>query len=244
MDPDNPTDRTVIQVHVLAQPLVSWGLAHLVQSAAPAMRVGSESSTVADCLAALQPDGAHVVLLDLDAPGMPKNIADLVNQGNAQVLVLTGSTRTDVLDNAILAGARGVVSKDEQPATLIKAIERVQSGEIWLDRETTGRIFMQLVAHQEQPAAREIDSVQMKIDSLTRRERQTVEALAADASSPGKVVADRLHISEHTLRNHLTAIYDKLDIHNRVELYAFAHQHGLVNDRTTSQVNKIDFNAD
>ena len=58
-------------------------------------------------------------------------------------------------------------------------------------------------------------------------ERQTIAAVASDASAPGKVIADRLCISEHTLRNHLTSIYNKLGVCNRLDLYAFATRHSL-----------------
>ena len=71
------------------------------------------------------------------------------------------------------------------------------------------------------------DPEQRRIDQLTPRERQLVVTLASDAAAPGKVVAQRLHISEHTLRNHLTSVYGKLGVSNRVELYAFAQRHGL-----------------
>ncbi len=65
----------------------------------------------------------------------------------------------------------------------------------------------------------------------TLRERQTIAAMTSDAGAPGKVIADRLCISEHTLRNHLTSIYSKLGLSNRVDLYAYATRNRLTDLR-------------
>ena len=227
MQANGPQGSAAIQVHIVALPLTAWGLVRLLQDEAHAMQVASQSSTVAECLAALQPGSTQVVLVDLDGPTIMEDLSALSSKSNTKILVLTGWLQADLLDRAILAGARGVVSKREQPATLLKAIQCLHRGEIWMDRDATGRIFMQLVKRQGQPDEKEDEAVQIKIASLTRRERQTVAALASNANAPGKVIANQLHISEHTLRNHLTAIYDKLQVSNRLALYAFAHRHGL-----------------
>jgi DNA-binding NarL/FixJ family response regulator len=127
-------------------------------------------------------------------------------------------------DSAVLSGARGVVDKREAAPTLLKAIEKVHEGQIWIDRNATSRIFLELARKK---AANAKDPEQQKITCLTPRERQTIAAMVGDASAPGKRVAELLHISERTLRNHLTSIYSKLGLTNRVDLYAYAHRHGL-----------------
>ena len=76
-------------------------------------------------------------------------------------------------------------------------------------------------------AAAPADKEQEKIAALTLRERQTIAAMSVHVGVPGKVIAERLCISEHTLRNHLTSIYDKLGVVNRVDLYAYATRHAL-----------------
>jgi DNA-binding CsgD family transcriptional regulator len=78
-----------------------------------------------------------------------------------------------------------------------------------------------------QSAAHANDPERLKIATLTARERQTIAAVAGDAAAPGKVLAGRLCISEHTLRNHLSAIYGKLGLSNRLDLYAYATKHQL-----------------
>ena len=128
-------------------------------------------------------------------------------------------------DAAVLAGACGVLRKTEPVETLLKAIECVHSGEIWVDRMAAGRIFLELARRKKvepQP-----DPEAAKIGLLTRKERLTVAEVARDASATPHQIAERLHISENTLRNHLTSIYAKLGLVNRLELHAYAHRHGL-----------------
>jgi DNA-binding CsgD family transcriptional regulator len=59
------------------------------------------------------------------------------------------------------------------------------------------------------------------------RERQTIAAVSSDVAAPAKVIARKLCISEHTLRNHLTSIYSKLEVANRLDLYAYATRNRL-----------------
>ena len=135
-------------------------------------------------------------------------------------------------DRAVLFGARGVVNKREVTPTFFKAIERVHEGQVWIDRNATGRILLELARKKTAGAN---DPEQQKIANLTPRERQTIEVMASDASTPGKLLAERLHISEHTLRNHLTSIYSKLALTNRLALYLYAHRHGLLEKPVLSQ---------
>lgn len=213
-----------IRVQLVALPLVAWGLERLIESDQPRLALAGSAVSVARCLSSLERSAPDVVVLDLDGEESTASLAELHSRTKAKILVLTGSRDEALHDSAVLAGARGVVDKREEASTLLKAIERVHAGEIWIDRNATSRIFLELARKK---AASAHQPEQQKIASLTRRERQTIAALASDASAPGKLVAERLHISEHTLRNHLTSIYSKLAVTNRLALYAYAQQHGL-----------------
>ena len=72
-----------------------------------------------------------------------------------------------------------------------------------------------------------LDPEQKKIALLTERERQIIIGVASNVGATARTIAETLHISEHTLRNHLTSIYDKLDVANRLELFAYAQKHHL-----------------
>lgn len=211
-----------IQVFLIAPPMECWGLERLVQTAHPHLELVGTASFVSQALAATEKNPADVIVADLE--GGLDAITQLQERTRASVLVLAGSQDAEVLDKVVLAGVRGVVKKCDPPAILLKAIEKVHEGELWIDRSATSRIFMEMA---RQKAAQGSDPEKTKISTLTSRERQTIVAVASDASAPAKVIARRLCISEHTLRNHLTSIYSKLDLTSRLDLYAYATRHSL-----------------
>lgn len=215
-----------IRVFVVSEfPIVGWGLKHLLESRQPDFSLAGSASARSDALRALRQSRADVILLDLDGSHGADTIKDLLAHSRARLLALSASSDAGVLDGAVLAGASGVVRKTEAVETLLKAIERVHGGEIWVDRAAAGRIFVELARRNSGPAA---DPEQQRIARLTRKERRTVAEIARDASASSREIARRLHISEHTLRNHLTSIYAKLEVAGRVELYAFATRHGIL----------------
>lgn len=205
---------------------VLWGLERLIEGEKSRMEIVGKATTCTEAVelaAKLSPD---VILLDLDLGGESaiSVLPTLVTKTRARVLVLTGVRDPSMHDNAVLAGARGIVEKEDTAETILKAIEKVHAGEMWLDRVATGRIFVEL---SRKGTSREEDADQRKIAALTERERQIVMALVDDAGASAKAIAARLHISEHTLRNHLTSIYEKLGVTNRLELFVYASKHGL-----------------
>jgi two-component system, NarL family, nitrate/nitrite response regulator NarL len=213
-----------IQVCLVALPLVCWGLERLVQSAHPRLAVAAMASTLAEGSRSTQDSPADVMVVDIDGCEGVESLDRLALPPRTKLLLLTASADAALLDRAVLAGARGVVKKRDPAPVFLKAIEKVHEGELWIDREATGRIFLQMAREK---AAHLNDPEKSKIATLTTRERQTIIAVASDTSAPGKVIADRLCISEHTLRNHLTSIYSKLGLSNRVDLYAYATKHSL-----------------
>ena len=137
---------------------------------------------------------------------------------NARVLVLTGLRGSESQRRAMLAGAMGVVLKDHAAEVLIKAIHKVHQGEVWLDRLTMGSVL------DEMTQAPEIDPERAKIASLTDREREVIALIAEGLKN--KEIGKRLFISETTVTHHLSSIFSKLEVTDRLELviYAFAHK--------------------
>lgn len=208
---------------------ILWGLERLIESEKSRMEIVGKATSCAeavDLAAKVRPD---VILLDLDLGGESALgiLPDLLAMSKARVLVLTGVRDQSVHDNAVLAGARGVVEKEDPAETILKAIEKVHQGEMWLNRITTGRIFVELSRRNAGDTA---DPEQQKIDTLTARERKIIVVLADHPGASAKAVAGMLNISEHTLRNHLTSIYDKLGVASRLELFAYANKRGLHRD--------------
>lgn len=212
-----------IQVLIVASPLVAWGLERLVQSAESGCDLAGTASAPREALRIVGTTRVDVlVVASEDLP--TAEIAEFCAECAAKVLLVTHSADEAWLDNAVISGVRGVVRTGEPASTLLKAIAKVQAGELWIDRSATTRIFLQMARRK---AAESDDPHRSKIATLTARERQTIAALTTDAAAPGKVIADRLCISEHTLRNHLTSIYNKLGLSNRLDLYAYATRHRL-----------------
>jgi two-component system nitrate/nitrite response regulator NarL len=148
----------------------------------------------------------------------------LLKESRARVLICTGVRDTEAHDRAMLRGARGVVHKEEPAETILKAIEKVHSGELWLNRLATGRVFEKLLGVGGRPR---LDPEAERIATLTEREREVVQAVVGRGQSTNKKIAEHLNMSEFTLRNHLTTIYDKLGVENRLDLFKYALRHGL-----------------
>lgn len=203
-----------------------WGLERLIESRAPAMTIVGSVTSCAEAISKIKEVQPSIILLEI-ALGNEDVIAEIPKMlaaSSAQILVLTGVADKKAHDRAVLAGARGVVEKRASPDTLLSAITKVHDGEIWLDRLAMGRVFVEL---SRESAAQEADPDRQKILQLTKKERVIVAAIAGHPGASAKAIAEGLFISEHTLRNHLTAVYGKLDVRNRMELYAFAHRNGL-----------------
>jgi DNA-binding NarL/FixJ family response regulator len=202
-----------------------WGLQTLVDAERPRMEVAGTACTCQEALeraAQLAPD---VILLDLDLGGvsMAGFLPELLAGGQSRALVLTAAHDTATLDHAIRQGARGILHKEVSAGQVIKAIEKIHRGELWFDAAPMDRVFGQLLRARSAPAPAPAPHA-----SLTARERAIVSAAVQHSGSGNHEVAQRLFISEHTLRNHLTSIYRKLNVSNRLEMYVYAIRHGLV----------------
>jgi len=213
---------------------VLWGLQKLIEGEHPRMRVAATAANRAEALQAARATAPDITLLDLDLRGENSLdfIAELLRVSGGRVLILTGSRDIAMHERAILEGASGVVLKDESAEVLVKAIDRVYEGELWLDRATTGRVFSTFAnggAKQANPEAK-------KIATLSPKERQIIVAICSERGAKSRAIADGLHMSEHTLRNHLTSIYAKLDVKNRVELVIYALEHALAQSETPTAV--------
>jgi two-component system nitrate/nitrite response regulator NarL len=204
-----------------------WGLQKLIEAERPRMAVVGTARTCADALAGAAQLAPDVILLDLDLGGvsMIEFLPELLANGLSRALVLTAAHHTETLDLAVRRGARGILHKEVTAEQVLKAIAKIHRGELWFDAETMDRVFGQLLGSGRAPKP---DPAQEKHASLTARERAIVSAAVEHSGSANHVVAERLFISEHTLRNHLSSIYRKLNVTNRLEMYVYAIRHGLV----------------
>lgn len=206
-----------------------WGLRRLIDALNPKMQVIGTASSRTELLNHDAAATADVILLDLDLGGEDAmaSLASLRQRCQGQVLVLTASDNVDQHRAAMLKGARGVIHKSSPAQSILRAIEKVSSGEVWLDHVLLGEVLGMLTQDGPRSAARPSDPDAQRIASLTAREREIVLIMVHRAGAKQLAVADELGMSEHTLRNHLTTIYSKLGVRGRLELHVYSTQHGL-----------------
>ncbi len=206
--------------------IILWGLEKLIDGEKPRMKVVGKATSCTEAIDLADQVHPDVTLLDIDLSGQNGGdaIPKLISKSKAKVLVLTGLPNSSVHDSAVFAGARGVVHKEDAVETILKAIEKIHEGELWLDRITTGRIFVEL-SHASSPSREAPEKTKSSL--LTTRERELISELATDPGANYRKISDKLRISEHTLHNHLTSIYSKLGIQNRLELFVYVQMHGL-----------------
>jgi DNA-binding NarL/FixJ family response regulator len=205
--------------------LIRSGLRMIIESW-PGLKVIGEASNKTDALRLAEREQPDIILLDVNLRGANglDFLPDLLSTAaGSRVLVLTGMLDQQTHDHAMRVGAMGVVLKDKGAETLIKAIERVHAGEVWLDRSAIGRFF----AERSRPGKedRQVGPEAAKISSLTGREREVIALIGEGLKN--KQIAERLFISETTIRHHLTSVFSKLSVSDRLELIIYAYRHGL-----------------
>lgn len=217
--PMQPTIRVLI---VDDHAIMRTGLRMLLESQSGFAVVG-EAGTCADAVTAATCEQPDVILLDLMLAG--ESALDCLPElraaaSSACILVLTGVPDSELHRQAVGLGAVGVVLKDKAPETLLKAIERVHAGEVWLERAMVASVLDQMRRGPQPP-----NPEAAKIATLTAREREVITLIGQGLRN--RQIAERLFISEVTVRHHLTSIYTKLGVSDRLELVIYAYQHGL-----------------
>ena len=206
-----------------------WGLQRLINASSPRMEVVGSASSHAELMNHDAAALADVILLDLDLGGedTSASLGCLRQRCPGRVLVLTAADDLAQHRAAVLKGARGVIHKSEPAETILRAIEKINNGEVWLQGTLLGEVLGLLTDGGPSAAPRQQDPDARRIASLTPREREIVVTMVRSAGAKQLSVADDLGMSEHTLRNHLTTIYSKLCVHGRLELHVYATAHGL-----------------
>ncbi len=190
----------------------------------PGTHVIGEVEGLDTALAVIMSEQPDVTLVDPDHNGGADVLADLIRAAatKTRMILLTGSPDSTPVADALGNGAVGLVLKQQAPEVLIKAIGKVHDGELWLDRSVAARVLTELsrAGHGDRS-----DPDLAKAESLTKRERQVVTLVSQGLRNTQ--VAERLGISEVTVRNHLTSIFRKLEVTNRFELVIHAFRCGL-----------------
>ncbi|MCW5892560.1 MAG: response regulator transcription factor [bacterium] len=165
-----------------------------------------------------------LLLLDIRMPqgsGLDAIPAVLKISPNTQVLVLTASDEKEEHVRAFRLGAKGVILKDSARQTLIQAIRTVCHGEVWMDPRMSGALAEELshLGGDSEPIGTRHEN------GLTERELEIVKLVASGFKN--KEVGNTLAISERTVKTHLTNIFQKLGVRDRVGLVMYALKHNL-----------------
>ncbi len=171
-------------------------------------------------IGSIKPD---VVLLDIDISN--SNILDDINNvkqesPETKIILLTSKIREDIVYKALNAGANGYVLKDSSAEELVKAIQSVQEGELWLERKMITRMFK---GHRSQKAEESWEP--SPEDQLTPREKEVLQLLSKGLTN--KEIAQKLFISEKTVKSHLSSIFRKLKVAKRLQAILYAVKRGL-----------------
>lgn len=205
-------------------PIFRDGLRRLLE-AEPSFHVVGEAGDGAQAVAqvaALRPD---ILLLDLAMPrtnGL-QALQELIDIGfPVRAVLLTAAIDSAETIKALQLGARGVILKESATQLLYRCLHAVMSGEYWVGHER-----VQDIVHHLRSAAREArQGTAIPAMMLTRRELQIVAVIVEGASN--KDIGQQFGLSEQTVKNHLSHIFDKVGVSNRLELALYAVHHKLL----------------
>jgi DNA-binding NarL/FixJ family response regulator len=197
--------------------LEAWGVDVVAEAA--------NGREAVDGVRRLRPD---IVLMDLNMPvldGLAATRLISAEQPDVKVVILTASEEDADLFEAIKSGAQGYLFKNLASDELIRLLEGVARGEPALTPALARKLLVEFAqpaaAAPARPAAIE------GLDALTEREREVLDLLVQGVTS-NRELAERLVISENTVKYHLRNILDKLHVQNRAQVVAFAARHGMV----------------
>jgi two-component system, NarL family, nitrate/nitrite response regulator NarL len=219
-DNKNPIRIVIFDNHAL----VRAGIRLLIDRI-PGIQVVGESGNLSEGLEIIASQNPDVILLELNLVGQTEfDIVPCLVKGSerARLILVTGISDSQILHKAIEDGVMGVVFKTQPPETLIKSIQKVYAGEAWLERSMIANVLNRRTRNHTP-----IDPEKDSIAQLSEREKQVIRLIGQGYKN--KKISTQLCISETTVRHHLTSIYSKLGVSDRLELLVFAHRNDLVN---------------
>ena len=178
----------------------------------------SDGAEAIELAAQKQPD---LILMDLKMPGT--NGIEATREIRARfpqikILVLTTYDDDEWVFDAIRAGASGYLLKDTPRQKIVEAIRGTMDGKSFLDPAVAGKLMNQVASNQTQPAS-------VLAERLTERELDVLRLIAKGFNNSD--IASQLHLSEGTVRNHVSAILEKLGVSDRTQAAVIAIQHGF-----------------
>lgn len=203
------------------QALVRQGIRMMIEQH-PAFRVVAEVATGKEAVDAYEKHLVDLVLMDVRMPIMTGIEATKIirqRDPNAKVLILTTFADDEYAMEALKLGALGYLLKDADAASLLTSIESCLKGGISIDASVAGKVVPRLINRPQETSV-------MELVELTSRERSILQ-LVGDGKN-NQEIAEALHLSVGTVKNHVTAILQKLGLRDRTQLAIFAIRNGIV----------------
>ena len=202
------------------QAMVRAGFRLIVQSQSD-MQVVGEAADGQEAIDLVRRERPEVVLMDIRMPKVDGIAATREIVGVTRVVILTTFELDEYVFDALAAGASGFLLKAARPEDLVQAIRVVAAGEALLAPSVTKRLIEEF-AKRPEPALRK----PKQLDSLTEREREVLQEVAGGFTNAE--IAQRLHVSETTVKTHVAHLLDKLGLRDRVQAVILAYEAGLV----------------
>jgi len=206
------------------QELVRAGFRIILESEPGILVVGQASDGVAavELARALKPD---VICMDVQMPGLDGLSATraIVDDPtvHSSVLMLTTFDREDYLFAALKHGASGFLLKNSSPEALVQAVQVLARGDALLAPDVTRRVIERCVNPRDEPAA-----TRQHLPDLTEREFEVFELLAQGLAN--SEIAARLFLGEATVKSHVSKVFMKLQLRDRIQAVVYAYEHRIV----------------
>ncbi|WP_404469336.1 response regulator [Sutcliffiella horikoshii] len=203
------------------QALVRQGIKMMIEQH-PSFRVVAEVANGKDAVDAYEKHLVDLVLMDVRMPVMTGIEATKVirqRDPKAKVLILTTFADDEYAMEALKLGALGYLLKDADAASLLSSIESCLNGGISIDASVAGKVVPRLINRPPEPSSSEMVE-------LTSRERSILQLVGEGKNN--QEIAEALHLSIGTVKNHVTVILQKLGLRDRTQLAIFAIRNGVV----------------
>lgn len=190
----------------------------LILKSIKGLSVVGEASNGEEALDICTLHNPNIIIMDINMPLMNglEAARELKERGiTSRIIVLTASKEREYIIAANKLGVKGYLLKESEPSNLIKAISEVSLGRTYLDSEVA------LLLANRDLNTDTINENLRKIDLLSKREFEVLELLSKGKSN--KIIGKELYISEKTVKNHITQIYKKLEVRDRLQAAIFTY---------------------
>ena len=210
------------------QPMLRMGY-RMILDAQPDLKVVGEADNGLEAIELTTRLAPDVVLMDVRMPhldGVQATERIVASGSDSRIIILTTFDLDEYAFGALRAGASGFLLKDAPPSDMLSAIRAVATGDAVVAPSVTRRLLSQFAQHLPDPQRTTLGDADERVKSLTPRERELLVEVARGLSNAE--IAERLVLSEATVKTHVGRILGKLGLRDRVQIVVFAYETGLV----------------